>query len=133
MKEQLKDMLEVINLLKDEQDSRSGQMRAKIEGFQQLLQTSIAKQQKDFQFAIDPLKAEVESLKDKDFNAGKEYEYMLKNATGRMSDEVGKVRDEVQKMKVLNETESLRSNISVLEQEMIDLKNMYRIPLQRGS
>lgn len=58
---------------------------------------------------------------------------MLKNATGRMSDEVGKVRDEIQKMKVLNETESLRSNISVLEQEMIDLKNMYRIPLQRGS
>mmetsp|Transcript_6751 Transcript_6751/g.8053 ORF Transcript_6751/g.8053 Transcript_6751/m.8053 type:complete len:82 (+) Transcript_6751:838-1083(+) len=58
---------------------------------------------------------------------------MLKNATGRMSDEVGKVQEELRRMKVFNESESLRSQVSILEQEVIDVKNMYRIPLQRGS
>lgn len=38
VKEQMKDMLEVINLLKDEHDSRNAQIRNKIEGMQQHVQ-----------------------------------------------------------------------------------------------
>ena len=69
------------------------------------------------------------ALKDKDFSAGKEYEYMLKNATSRMSDEVSKVQEELRRLRVLNEQDALRSQVSVIEQELVDVKNMYRIPL----
>ena len=64
---------------------------------------------------------------------GKEFEYMLKKATTRMSDEVSKVQEDLRRLKILNETEAVRNQVALLEQEVIDLKNMYRIPLQRGS
>lgn len=48
-------------------------------------------------------------LKDKDASVGKEYEYMLKQATNRMSDDVGKVQEELRRLKVLNDAESLRN------------------------
>jgi len=50
-----------------------------------------------------------------------------------MTDEVQKVKEELSRMRLINESEALRSQVSVLEQEVVDVKNMYRIPLQRGS
>ena len=64
---------------------------------------------------------------------GKEFEYMLKQSTTRMSDEVGKVVEDLRKLRVLNDAEAVRNQVSILEQEVIDVKNMYRIPLQRGN
>ena len=40
---------------------------------------------------VEPIINDVQVLKDKEFSVGKEFEYMLKQATSRMSDEVGKV------------------------------------------
>ena len=34
---------------------------------------------------------------------------------------------------MINDAESVRNKVSVLEQEVVDVKNMYRIPLQRAS
>ena len=50
-----------------------------------------------------------------------------------MSDEVGKVAEDLRKLRVLNDAEAVRNQVSILEQEVIDVKNMYRIPLQRGN
>lgn len=82
---------------------------------------------------LDPMSHELTVLKDKEFQVGREFEHMLKQATTRMQDEVSKVHEDLRRLKVLNETEAVRSQVSLLESEVVDLKNMYRIPLQRGS
>ena len=46
---------------------------------------------------------------------GKEFEYMLKQSTTRMSDEVGKVAEDLRKLRVLNDAEAVRNQVSILE------------------
>lgn len=46
---------------------------------------------------------------------GKEFEYMLKQATTRMSDEVSKVQEDLRRLKTLNETEAVRNQVTLLE------------------
>ena len=88
---------------------------------------------RDTEMQVEPIMSDVQVLKDKDTSVGKEFEYMLKQATSRMSDEVGKVQENLRRLQVLNDAEALRNQVSILEQEVIDVKNMYRIPLQRGN
>ena len=57
---------------------------------------------------------------------------MLKQATQRMTDEVNRVQEDLRRIKVLNEVDAVRNQVSIVEQELTDVKNMYRIPLQRG-
>jgi len=78
VKEQLKDMLEVIDLLKDEQDTRDAALRAKVEGMNQIFHQNIKKSQRETETVLEPLQNEVNKLKDRDFSAGKEFEYMIK-------------------------------------------------------
>ena len=58
---------------------------------------------RDTEMMIDPLTTDIKVVKEKEFQVGKEFEYMLKQATGRMNEEVGKVQEELRRLKVLNE------------------------------
>ena len=40
---------------------------------------------------IDPLTTDMKVVKEKEFQVGKEFEYMLKQANSRMSEEIGRV------------------------------------------
>ena len=58
---------------------------------------------------VEPIASDVSILKDKDHSVSKEFEYMLKQATTRMSDEVGKVAEDLRRLKVLNDAEAVRN------------------------
>ena len=90
---------------------------------------SISKAKRETDLLIEPLQHDINVVRDKEFQVGKEFEYMLKQATQRMSDEVSRVQEDLRKLRVLNEADSLRTSVGLLEQEVTDLKNMYRIPL----
>ena len=105
----MKDMLQVINMFKDEQDQRDASLRVKIESISQITQQNLSKNLRDTEMMIDPLTTDMKVVKEKEFQVGKEFEYMLKQATGRMNEEVGKVQEELRRLKVLNEQDALRN------------------------
>ena len=58
---------------------------------------------------VEPLQHDLLVLKDKEFSVGKEFEYMLKQATQRMSDEVSKVTEDIRRLRVLNDVDAFRN------------------------
>ena len=84
-------------------------MRAKIDTINDVAQQSIASAKRDTEMIVEPLLHDIQVLKDKEFSVGKEFEYMLKQATQRMSDEVSKVSEELRKLKVLNDVDAFRN------------------------
>ena len=84
-------------------------MRTKIDTINDVAQQSIASAKRDTEMIVEPLLHDIQVLKDKEFSVGKEFEYMLKQATQRMSDEVSKVSEELRKLKVLNDVDAFRN------------------------
>ena len=64
---------------------------------------------------LEPLQSDLSLVKDKELAVGKEFEYMLKQATQRMSDEVTKVQEDLRRLRVLNDSEAVRNSVQILE------------------
>ena len=58
---------------------------------------------------VEPMVNDVKVLKEKEYSVGKEFEYMLKQATTRMHDEVNKVSEDLRRIKVLNDVDAVRT------------------------
>ena len=71
-------------------------------------------------------------LKEKEAQLNKEVEHAIGRQNQKITDDLEKLDQEILKLTESLGGDALRNQISILEQEIIDVKNMYRIPLQRG-
>ena len=68
----------MINHFKEEQDMRDAQIRAKIDVVSKQMDSSLIKARRETDQLIEPLQHDLSVVRDKEFQVGKEFEYMLK-------------------------------------------------------
>ena len=92
------------------------------------------KHQSDFTFRkimneIEPIKADVMLLKSRDSLAPTDVEQKISKANSRFFEELSRLTQSVATMRQTNQSEHLRNKVNLLEQEIVDVKNIYKIPV----
>jgi len=78
---------------------------------------------------IEPIKADVMLLKSRDSLAPTDVELKISKANSRFFEELSRLTQSVATMRQTNQSEHLRNKVNLLEQEIVDVKNMYKIPV----
>lgn len=77
---------------------------------------------------IEPIKADMLLLKSRDSLAPADIDQKISKANSRFFEELTRLSTSVAQMRQVNQSDHLRNKVNLLEQEVVDVKNMYKIP-----
>ena len=77
---------------------------------------------------IEPIQADMLLLKSRDSLAPADIDQKISKANSRFFEELTRLSTSVAQMRQVNQSDHLRNKVNLLEQEVVDVKNMYKIP-----